>query len=120
MSALGRSSSSPARSCSSSSPAVVGVVHARATEIYFRNALVAVAVVVAIYVFVGNSGVLSFGQISFAAVGAFAAGVMTVPADVKPACCRAFAFIRDTPRQHPVARARRAAGCVRAARRRCR
>ena len=41
------------------------------------------AIVVAIYVFVGNSGVLSFGQISFVAVGAFAAGVMTVPLESK-------------------------------------
>lgn len=55
----------------------------RANEIYFLNALVAVAMVVAIYVFVGNSGVLSFGQISFVAVGAFAAGVMTVPLESK-------------------------------------
>ena len=52
-------------------------------EIYFLNALVAVAIVVAIYVFVGNSGVLSFGQISFVAVGAFAAGVMTIPLESK-------------------------------------
>ena len=55
----------------------------RANEIHFLNALVAVAVVVAIYVFVGNSGVLSFGQISFVALGAFAAGVMTVPLESK-------------------------------------
>ena len=75
---------------------VAGSFTSRATEIHFRNALVAVAVVVAIYVFVGNSGVLSFGQISFAAVGAFAAGVMTVPADVKPGVLPdAFAVIRD-------------------------
>jgi branched-chain amino acid transport system permease protein len=52
-------------------------------QVYFLNALVSVAIVVAIYVFVGNSGVLSFGQISFVAVGAFAAGVMTVPLDSK-------------------------------------
>jgi branched-chain amino acid transport system permease protein len=52
-------------------------------EIYFLNALVAVAIVVAIYVFVGNSGVLSFGQISFVAAGAFAAGVTTVPLESK-------------------------------------
>jgi branched-chain amino acid transport system permease protein len=52
-------------------------------EIYFLNALVSVAIVVAIYVFVGNSGVLSFGQISFVAVGAFAAGVMTIPLESK-------------------------------------
>ncbi len=55
----------------------------RSLEIYFLNALVSVAIVVAIYVFVGNSGVLSFGQISFVAVGAFAAGVMTVPLESK-------------------------------------
>jgi branched-chain amino acid transport system permease protein len=52
-------------------------------EIYFLNALVAVAIVVAIYVFVGNSGVLSFGQIAFVAAGAFAAGVTTVPLESK-------------------------------------
>ena len=55
----------------------------RANEIYFLNALVSVAIVVAIYIFVGISGVLSFGQISFVAVGAFAAGEMTISADVK-------------------------------------
>jgi branched-chain amino acid transport system permease protein len=41
-------------------------------------------IVVGLYVFVGNSGVLSFGHISFVAVGAYGAGLMTVPADVKP------------------------------------
>lgn len=55
----------------------------RSWEISFLNALAAVAMVVAIYVFVGNSGVLSFGQISFVAVGAFAAGVMSVPVQSK-------------------------------------
>ncbi len=53
-------------------------------EVEFRSALVSVAIVVALYVFVGNSGVLSFGHVSFVAVGAFAAGVMTVPVDLKP------------------------------------
>jgi branched-chain amino acid transport system permease protein len=55
----------------------------RANEIHFLNALVSVAIVVAIYVFVGSSGVLSFGQISFVAVGAFTAGVFTVPLESK-------------------------------------
>jgi branched-chain amino acid transport system permease protein len=55
----------------------------RSKEIYFLNALVSVAIVVAIYVFVGNSGVLSFGQISFVAVGAFTSGVTTIPLDSK-------------------------------------
>jgi branched-chain amino acid transport system permease protein len=63
--------------------AVVGSFTSRAIEIYFLTAIVSVAIVVAIYVFVGNSGVLSFGQISFVAVGAFAAGVMTIPLESK-------------------------------------
>ena len=40
-------------------------VHSQANEHVLLTALVSVAIVVAIYVFVGNSGVLSFGQISF-------------------------------------------------------
>src|SRR5204863_9408334 len=54
-----------------------------ANQVYFLSGCVSVAIVVAIYVFVGNSGVLSFGQISFVAVGAFASGVMTVPLESK-------------------------------------
>ena len=65
-------------------------------EIYFLDALVSVAVVVAIYVFVGNSGVLSFGQISFVAVGAFAAGVMTIPLESKTGVLpQLFPILRD-------------------------
>jgi branched-chain amino acid transport system permease protein len=62
---------------------VVSTFASRSNEIHFLNALVAVAIVVATYVFIGNSGVLSFGQISFVAVGAFAAGVTTVPLESK-------------------------------------
>src|SRR5437773_2072929 len=65
-------------------------------EVYFLNALVSVAIVVAIYVFVGISGVLSFGQISFVAVGAFAAGVMTVPVESKKGVLATiFPLLRD-------------------------
>jgi len=67
-----------------------------ANEVYFLNALVSVAIVVAIYVFVGNSGVLSFGQIAFVAVGAFAAGVMTVPLESKKGVLTTlFPLLRD-------------------------
>ena len=65
--------------------AFVGSFTSRAIEIYFLTAIVSVAIVVAIYVFVGNSGVLSFGQISFVAVGAFASGVLTIPLESKTA-----------------------------------
>jgi len=65
--------------------ALLGATASRANEIHFINALVAVSMVVALYVFVGNSGVLSFGHISFVAVGAWAAGVLSVPEQEKPA-----------------------------------
>ena len=63
----------------------VGSLFARSTEIYFINTLVALCIVVGLYVFVGNSGVLSFGHVSFVAVGAWTAGVLTIPAEEKSA-----------------------------------
>jgi branched-chain amino acid transport system permease protein len=76
---------------------LVGATVSRTTEIYFINALVAVAMVVALYVFVGNSGVLSFGHISFVAVGAWTAGVLSVPEAEKPAFMPyLFDFLSDT------------------------
>ena len=75
---------------------LLGSVVAASTEIYFVNALVAVVIVVSLYVFVGNSGVLSFGHISFVAVGAWTAGVLTVPVSEKPAIMQyLFPFLRD-------------------------
>jgi len=75
---------------------IVGSFTSNATEIYFETALVSVAIVVALYVFVGNSGVLSFGQLSFAAVGAYVAGIMTVPVDSKTGeLPDAFPLLRD-------------------------
>ncbi len=52
---------------------------------YFLDTLIKVSIVVALYVFIGNSGVLSFGHISFVALGAWTAGVLTVPAGQKTA-----------------------------------
>ena len=76
---------------------VVGTFFERSTEIYFINALVSVSIVVALYLFVGNSGVLSFGHISFVAVGAWTAGVLSVPVEEKPATMpNLFGFLSDT------------------------
>jgi branched-chain amino acid transport system permease protein len=75
---------------------IVGSLTSSSTAIYFQTALVSVAMVVALYVFVGNSGVLSFGQLSFAAVGAYAAGIMTAPVDTKTGTLPdAFPFLRE-------------------------
>ena len=68
----------------------------RATEIEILSALVSVSTVVAVYVFVGNSGVLSFGQSSFVALGAFTSGVMTIPLDSKTGVLpQLFPILRD-------------------------
>ena len=54
-----------------------------ATQQYFITALVSVTIVIGLYVFVGNSGVISFGTISFTSIGAFGAGVLTIPTQTK-------------------------------------
>jgi branched-chain amino acid transport system permease protein len=77
--------------------ALLGTVVSPSTETYVLGALVNVTIVVALYVFIGNSGVVSFGHISFVAVGAWAAGVLTVPVNEKPAIMPNLAgFLKDT------------------------
>jgi branched-chain amino acid transport system permease protein len=76
--------------------ALLGAAVSASTQTYFIDALVKVAIVVALFVFIGNSGVLSFGHISFVAVGAWTAGVLSVPASEKPAIMPSLAhFLRD-------------------------
>jgi branched-chain amino acid transport system permease protein len=65
--------------------ALLGTTVSISTQSYFTDALVKVGIVVGLYVFVGNSGVVSFGHISFVAIGAWTAGVLSVPAAEKPA-----------------------------------
>lgn len=46
-------------------------------------ALINLILVVGLYVFVGNSGVFSFGSIGFAAIGAYTAGLLVIPSEQK-------------------------------------
>lgn len=64
--------------------AVAGTMTRPSIQFQVRSVLVTAAIVVALYTFVGNSGVISFGHVSFVAAGAFAAGIATAPAAVKP------------------------------------
>ena len=76
--------------------ALVGTLTSDSLQLQFRSVLVTSAIVVALHVFVGNSGVISFGHVSFVAIGAFAAGVATTPAEVKPlAFPELFPFLAD-------------------------
>ena len=58
------------------SPWLTGVV---------MSSLILMVMVVGLYLFCGNSGVLAFGHVSFVAIGAYTCGLLTVPAKVKPA-----------------------------------
>jgi branched-chain amino acid transport system permease protein len=76
---------------------LLGTLVSASSEGYFVNSLVDVAIVVALYVFIGNSGVLSFGHVSFVALGAWVAGVLSVPVGEKPAIMPNLAhFLRST------------------------
>jgi branched-chain amino acid transport system permease protein len=63
--------------------AVVGHFMTQARQLEFEDALVMAAIVIALYVFVGNSGVVSFGQVSFVAVGAYLSGLLTLETSQK-------------------------------------
>jgi branched-chain amino acid transport system permease protein len=73
--------------------ALLGTAVSISTQSYFTDALVKVTIVVALYTFIGNSGVLSFGHISFVAVGAWTAGVLSVPVAEKPAIMPSLAHV---------------------------
>jgi branched-chain amino acid transport system permease protein len=65
--------------------ALLGLGVSASLQTYFLDTLIKVSIVVALYLFIGNSGVLSFGHISFVAVGAWTAGVLSVPESQKNA-----------------------------------
>jgi branched-chain amino acid transport system permease protein len=46
--------------------------------------LIDLAIVIGLYIFIGNSGILSFGHISFVAVGAYTAGIVSIPLAARP------------------------------------
>lgn len=63
--------------------ALIGSGTTAATQQDFITALISATIVYGLYVFIGNSGVISFGQISFVAIGAFSAGLFTIPTQPK-------------------------------------
>lgn len=47
------------------------------------NMLINLILVVGLYIFVGNTGVFSFGHIGFMAIGAYTAGIVRIPEPIK-------------------------------------
>ncbi len=65
--------------------ALAFLLAARSPELhnFVISTLITLVVVIGLYVFIGNSGVVSFGQISFMAIGAYATGLLTVKPETK-------------------------------------
>ncbi len=63
--------------------AVVGSNLSLVNQRHTIEVLVNIVLVVGLYVFVGNSGVLSFGQMSFMSIGAYVTALITIPASHK-------------------------------------
>src|SRR6202161_422533 len=53
-------------------------------QVALTEMLIRVLVVVGLYVFIGNSGVISFGQIGFMCIGAYAVGWATAAPGLQP------------------------------------
>lgn len=65
--------------------ALLGGAGSAAFQRTTQNVLLDLVLVVGLYVFVGNSGVLSFGHIAFAAIGAYTTALVTIPHELKAA-----------------------------------
>jgi branched-chain amino acid transport system permease protein len=77
--------------------ALITGAFSQAHQLEFENALVMTAIVVALYVFIGNSGVISFGHVSFVAVGIYLGGILTVDPQTKTFTMPGlFPFLRHT------------------------
>jgi branched-chain amino acid transport system permease protein len=65
--------------------AVAGLAEFAPTVVQRRitQGLINLVAVVGLYVFVGNSGVLSFGHVAFMAIGAYVSALLTMPAAAK-------------------------------------
>lgn len=59
--------------------ALVGLLGNRPTERFAIDTMIALVFVLGLSIFTGNSGVLSFGHASFAAIGGYAAAWITIP-----------------------------------------
>ena len=62
---------------------LINIFGSRAMDETLARVLCLMLVVVGTYIFVGNSGIVSFGQISFMAIGAYSTAILTMPPIVK-------------------------------------
>jgi branched-chain amino acid transport system permease protein len=63
--------------------AIVMALDNSSVTLWGTGMLINVVVVVGLYTFTGNSGIMSFGHVAFMAIGAYTAGILTVPESTK-------------------------------------
>lgn len=63
--------------------ALVGTLGSSTLEVTVVSMLIHLLLVIGLYVFVGNSGVFSFGHIAFMAIGAYTVGILRIPPETK-------------------------------------
>ncbi len=62
-----------------------GAIASNAVRTSVLSALISAILVVGMYIFIGNSGVFSFGHIGFMAIGAYATAILVIPESTKSA-----------------------------------
>lgn len=62
----------------------IGLLGAESTDRVVVSMLINIILVVGLFVFMGLSGVFSFGHAAFMAVGAYTTALLTIPVDLKP------------------------------------
>ncbi|MCY4369777.1 MAG: ATP-binding cassette domain-containing protein [bacterium] len=65
--------------------AAYGAIASNAVRTSVLSALISVILVVGMYIFIGNSGVFSFGHIGFMAIGAYTTAILVIPESTKSA-----------------------------------
>ena len=65
--------------------AAFGGLASNAVRTSILSALISVILVVGMYIFIGNSGVFSFGHIGFMAIGAYTTAILVIPESTKTA-----------------------------------
>lgn len=62
---------------------LLGASFGESMQVQIQYALVNMIIVVALYMFIGSSGVLSFGHVAFVAIGAWTVGLLTIDPQLK-------------------------------------
>ena len=62
-----------------------GGLASNAVRTSILSALISLILVVGMYIFIGNSGVFSFGHIGFMAIGAYTTAILVIPESTKTA-----------------------------------